>query len=52
MTLENVFALAELGHSRMRCYQPHEFQSQMQGYCTLQIWRALASEGEESICEW
>lgn len=47
-----MFALAELVHGRMRYYQPHEFQTYMQGFCTLQMWRAISTEGEQPICDW
>ena len=52
VSLDDLHALAELAHSRLRCYQPHEFQTQMQGYCTLQMWRSIAAEGELAVCDW
>lgn len=49
---EDLFYLAKFGESRLRCYQRYEFQSQIQGYCMLQLRRSIATSGEAYICDW
>ena len=53
VSLEELENLADLARRRSRCYQPHEFQSQMQGYCTLKLWQAMSREGgKEAFVDW
>eukprot|EP00891_Asterochloris_glomerata_P009664 jgi/Astpho2/9664/Aster-x1595 len=53
VSLEELETLADLARKRSRCYQPHEFQSQMQGYCTLKLWQAMSREGgKEAFVDW
>lgn len=52
-TLPNVVDLLQLGRQLARLHQPHEFASQLAGYCTLQLWLSLCEEGgQESFCNW
>lgn len=52
-TLEELLEFTDLLRLRSRFYQPYEFQAQMQGYCTLQLWKALSQEGGQKIfLEW
>ncbi|KAK9823610.1 hypothetical protein WJX72_004211 [[Myrmecia] bisecta] len=52
-TLEELLMLVDLARQRSRRYQPHEFQSQMQGFCTLQLWRAMAvTGGKAAFVDW
>ena len=52
-SLPNVVDLLQLGRQLARLYQPHEFASQLAGYCTLQMWLSMCEEGgQERFCNW
>lgn len=52
-TCEEVMILTELGFQRTRMYQPHEFSSQLSGWCTLQLFRAMGdAAGRDSAVDW
>lgn len=43
----------DLARQRSRCYQPYEFQAQMQGYCTLQLWKTTSlGGGSAEFVDW
>ena len=44
-TLAEMRQFVDLGRLRSRVYQPYEFPAQMQGYCTIQLWKWAAAEG-------
>ncbi len=52
ITLEDFVSLAKEGEAKLKCYQPCEFQSQMQGFCMLRLWQCMAKYGEAYICNW
>jgi hypothetical protein len=52
-TLNELLEFTDLVRLRSRCYQPYEFQAQMQGYCTLQLWKAICQEGgQQAFVDW
>ncbi len=51
-TLDNILAFADLARSRARVYAPYEFQAQMQGFCTLAMWRWVADAGPAAFANW
>ena len=52
ISLADLHALVELCQQRVRCYQLYEFQMQMQGYCSLQMWHFIVASGEEALTAW
>lgn len=52
-TLDELLSFVDLARQRSRCYQPYEFQAQMQGYCTLQLWKTTSlGGGSEKFVDW
>eukprot|EP01025_Chloroclados_australasicus_P012432 TRINITY_DN15725_c0_g1_i1.p2 TRINITY_DN15725_c0_g1~~TRINITY_DN15725_c0_g1_i1.p2 ORF type:complete len:175 (+),score=36.30 TRINITY_DN15725_c0_g1_i1:491-1015(+) len=51
-TLEELYKFAIIAGERIRMYQPHEFQSQVQGYCSLVMWKAICTQGDGVFVEW
>eukprot|EP01024_Parvocaulis_polyphysoides_P033307 TRINITY_DN29669_c0_g1_i1.p1 TRINITY_DN29669_c0_g1~~TRINITY_DN29669_c0_g1_i1.p1 ORF type:complete len:223 (-),score=21.91 TRINITY_DN29669_c0_g1_i1:22-690(-) len=51
-TLDELYSFAKLAAERIRMYQPHEFQSQVQGYCSLVMWKAVCVQGNAMFVEW
>ena len=46
-------AFFELAAEHARFYRAHEFQAQIQGYCALQLWDAVATpEGKAMFNNW
>ena len=53
VTLAELHALADLCRARSRRYQSFEFEAQMRGYCSLQLWRAMcAADGQSAFTSW
>lgn len=53
ITLDDLAALLELCRSRAREYQSFECEAMLQGYCTLQMWRAMsAPDGRQQFAAW
>jgi len=51
--MSELFDFAILAASRSRLYKPHEFQSQIHGYCTLHLWNKVsAQKGKEEFEKW
>jgi hypothetical protein len=52
-TLEKLLAFFELAAEHARFYRAHEFQAQIQGYCALQLWDAVATpDGKAMFNNW
>eukprot|EP01023_Acetabularia_acetabulum_P062770 TRINITY_DN778_c1_g1_i1.p2 TRINITY_DN778_c1_g1~~TRINITY_DN778_c1_g1_i1.p2 ORF type:complete len:220 (+),score=50.56 TRINITY_DN778_c1_g1_i1:283-942(+) len=51
-TLEELYKFAAIAGERIRLYQPHEFQSQVQGYCSLVMWKAVCVQGDGMFISW
>ncbi|CAL8472062.1 g11604 [Coccomyxa elongata] len=52
-TLEELLSFVDLARQRSRCYQPYEFQAQMQGFCTLQLWKTTSlGGGSAKFVDW
>ncbi|PRW45239.1 hypothetical protein C2E21_6322 [Chlorella sorokiniana] len=53
VTINDLLALVELCRTRARHYQSFELEAQLQGYCTLQMWRALSGpDGVQQFAAW
>lgn len=53
ISVDDLLALLELCRSRAREYQCFELEAQLQGYCTLQMWRAMSGhEGQQQFSNW
>jgi hypothetical protein len=53
VTLAELAALAALCARRAPCYQPFELAAQLQGFCALRLWRALAAPGgADRVAAW
>lgn len=51
--VDDLLALLDLCRSRAREYQLFELEAQLQGYCTLQMWRAMsAPDGLQQFTNW
>lgn len=51
--MPNVVDFLQLGRQQARLYQPHEFASQLSGYCTLQLWLSLTADGgHDTFAAW
>jgi hypothetical protein len=52
-TLEEIGAFVDLARERSKAYAPHEFTAQMQGYCSIQLWKwASAPGGAPAFEDW
>ena len=53
MTSDDLLALLELCRGRARAYQSFECVAQLQGFCTLQMWRAMSQpDGPKKFSDW
>lgn len=53
MSGDDLVALVELCRARAAEYQAFEVEAQLQGYCTLQMWRAMsAPDGLQRFTAW
>lgn len=51
--MEDLLALLELCRARAREYQAFELEKSLQGYCTLQMWRAMSAPGgQQQFADW
>ena len=50
-TLAELHQFVDVGRLRSRVYQAFEFPAQMQGYCTIQMWKWAAAEGGSKAFE-
>ena len=51
--MDDVLALLELCRARARFYQSFECEAQLQGYCTLQMWRSMSGpDGLQQFSSW
>lgn len=53
MSADDLASLLELCRERAREYQSFELEAQLQGYCTLQMWRAMSQpDGLQRFTDW
>eukprot|EP00899_Mesostigma_viride_P008209 jgi/Mesvir1/1738/Mv21190-RA.1 len=51
--LAELYAFADMVAEQSKRWGPHEFESQMQGFCTLQLWRMVAwEEKKDAFLQW
>ncbi len=52
-TLDDLIALAAMCRRRSRCYQSFEYSAQLQGFCSLHLWQAMAApNGRDAYVNW
>lgn len=52
-TLDDLIALAAMCRRRSRCYQSFEYPAQLQGFCSLHLWQAMAApNGRDAYVNW
>eukprot|EP00741_Cyanophora_paradoxa_P004602 tig00000821_g4466.t1 len=53
ITLDELFAFAEIFGKRQRLYKAHEYEMQMRAYCTLRMWSVVSAPGGiDSFVDW
>eukprot|EP00276_Gloeochaete_wittrockiana_P009732 CAMPEP_0184647952 /NCGR_PEP_ID=MMETSP0308-20130426/5001_1 /TAXON_ID=38269 /ORGANISM="Gloeochaete witrockiana, Strain SAG 46.84" /LENGTH=235 /DNA_ID=CAMNT_0027079393 /DNA_START=13 /DNA_END=723 /DNA_ORIENTATION=+ len=53
ISLNELFAFAELFGKRQKLYKSHEYEMQMRAYCTLQMWKVVSCPGGmDSLVKW